>query len=37
MRNIINEVNDKDAIDFLEYLKYERRVSANTIDSYGEI
>lgn len=36
MRNIINEVNDKDAIDFLEYLKYERRVSANTIDSYGE-
>lgn len=36
MRNIINEVNDKDAIDFLEYLKYERRVSVNTIDSYGE-
>lgn len=36
MRNIINNINDTDVIDFLEYLKYERRMSVNTIDSYGE-
>lgn len=36
MRNIINNIEDKDIIDYLEYLKYERRVSVNTIDSYGE-
>ncbi len=36
MRNIINNINDRDVIDFLEYLKYERRMSVNTIDSYGE-
>lgn len=36
MRNIINNIEDKDIIDYLEYLKYERRVSINTIDSYGE-
>lgn len=36
MRNIINSVEDKDVLSFLEYLKYERRLSVNTIDSYGE-
>lgn len=36
MRNIINNIEDKDIVDYLEYLKYERRVSINTIDSYGE-
>lgn len=36
MRNIIDKIEDKDVIDFLEYLKYERRMSVNTIDSYGE-
>ena len=36
MRNIINKIEDKDVIDFLEYLKFERRMSINTIDSYGE-
>ena len=36
MRNIINTIKDPDIIDYLEYLKYERRVSLNTIDSYGE-
>ena len=36
MRNIIDTIKDPDIIDFLEYLKYERRVSLNTIDSYGE-
>ena len=36
MRNIINNIEDKDVINFLEYLKYERRLSDNTIDSYGE-
>ena len=36
MRNIINNIEDKDIINFLEYLKYERRLSDNTIDSYGE-
>lgn len=32
----MNNIEDKDAIFFLEYLKYERRLSENTIDSYGE-
>ncbi len=36
MRNIINSVEEKDVLSFLEYLKYERRLSVNTIDSYGE-
>ena len=36
MRNIIDSIKDPDIIDYLEYLKYERRVSLNTIDSYGE-
>ena len=36
MRNIINSIEDKEVILFLEYLKYERRLSSNTIDSYGE-
>ena len=36
MRNIINNIKDTDIINFLEYLKYERRLSSNTIYSYGE-
>lgn len=36
MRNIINSIEEKDILSFLEYLKYERRLSVNTIDSYGE-
>lgn len=36
MRNIINSIEDKAVLSFLEYLKYERRLSVNTIDSYGE-
>ncbi len=36
LRNIIDNIKDKNVIDYLEYLKYERRVSINTIDSYGE-
>lgn len=36
MRNIISEIDDKSIISFLEYLKYERRLSINTIDSYGD-
>ena len=36
MRNILNNIEDKEVLNFLEYLKYERRVSSNTIDSYGE-
>ena len=36
MRNIINSIEDKDVLSFLEYLNYERRLSVNTIDSYGE-
>lgn len=36
MRNIVNSIEDKDVLSFLEYLKYERRLSVNTIDSYGE-
>jgi integrase/recombinase XerD len=36
MRNIINNIENKDIIYFLEYLKYERRLSENTVDSYGE-
>ena len=32
----MNNIKDKDVLDYLEYLKFERRVSANTIDSYGE-
>lgn len=36
MKNILEHINDKDAIYYLEYLKYERRLSDNTIDSYGE-
>lgn len=36
MRDITNNINDKNINLYLEYLKYERRVSINTIDSYGE-
>lgn len=36
MRNIISIITDESTKDFLEYLKYERRVSVNTVDSYGE-
>ena len=36
MRNIINSIEDKDVLSFLEYLKYERRLSVNTIYSYGD-
>lgn len=36
MRNIISNITDESTKDFLEYLKYERRVSVNTVDSYGE-
>ncbi len=36
MKNIIENIKDKNVIYFLEYLKYERRLSINTIDSYGE-
>ncbi len=36
MKNIMEHINDASIIDYLEYLKYERRVSNNTIDSYGE-
>lgn len=36
MRNIISNITDGSTKDFLEYLKYERRVSVNTVDSYGE-
>ena len=32
----MNNIKDKDVLDYLEYLKFERRVSVNTIDSYGE-
>lgn len=36
MQNIISSITDESTKDFLEYLKYERRVSVNTVDSYGE-
>lgn len=36
MKNIIEHIEDKDIIFYLEYLKYERRLSYNTVDSYGE-
>ena len=36
MQNIISNITDESTKDFLEYLKYERRVSVNTVDSYGE-
>jgi len=36
LRNIISNITDESTKDFLEYLKYERRVSVNTVDSYGE-
>ncbi len=36
MRNIIDEIKDHEVRYFLEYLKYERRLSINTVDSYGE-
>lgn len=36
MRNIISSITDESTKGFLEYLKYERRVSVNTVDSYGE-
>ena len=36
MKNIIEHIEDKDIVFYLEYLKYERRLSYNTVDSYGE-
>ena len=36
MKNIIENIKDENVIYYLEYLKYERRLSDNTIDSYGE-
>ena len=36
MRNIMENIKDQNVIYYLEYLKYERRLSDNTIDSYGE-
>lgn len=36
MKNIIEHIDDKDVVFYLEYLKYERRLSYNTVDSYGE-
>lgn len=36
MTNIIEKIDDPDIVFFLEYLKYERRLSENTVDSYGE-
>lgn len=36
MKNIIENIKDENVVYYLEYLKYERRLSDNTIDSYGE-
>ena len=36
MKNIIENIKVQNVIYYLEYLKYERRLSDNTIDSYGE-
>ena len=36
MKNILEHIEDQDIVFYLEYLKYERRLSYNTIDSYGE-
>jgi len=36
MRDISNNIKDSNINLFLDYLKYERRVSINTVDSYGE-
>ena len=36
MRNIISSINYESTKDCLEYLNYERRLSVNTVDSYGE-
>lgn len=34
--NVIDSCEDKNIKFYLEYLKYERRVSENTVESYGE-
>ena len=34
--NVIDTCEDKNIKFYLEYLKYERRVSDNTVESYGE-
>ncbi len=34
--NVIDNIEDKNIKFYLEYLKYERRVSDNTVESYGE-
>ena len=34
--NVIASIEDKNIIFYLEYLKYERRLSDNTVESYGE-
>ena len=36
MKNIIENIKDENVVYYLEYLKYERRLADNTIDSYGE-
>ena len=36
MKNIVEHIEDENIIFYLEYLKYERRLSFNTVDSYGE-
>lgn len=36
MKNIMEKINDQEVIFYLEYLKYEKKLSENTIDSYGE-
>ena len=34
--NVIDTIEDENIKFYLEYLKYERRVSDNTVESYGE-
>lgn len=36
LKNILEHIEDSEATLYLEYLKYERRLSINTVDSYGE-
>ena len=36
MKNIVEHIDDENIIFYLDYLKYERRLGFNTIDSYGE-
>ena len=34
--NVIDNIDDENIKFYLEYLKYERRLSENTVESYGE-